>query len=91
MIYSAQFEKSSDKEYYSQQNTTPKFDYYIPEPEYYNSDTRLKQYQNPNVYLPPPPDLDDIRRWYGRGQGRARRLELHSHRLFGEKTRSLES
>ena len=26
-----------------------------------------------------------------RGQGRARQLELHSHRLDGEKTRSLES
>ena len=32
-----------------------------------------------------------IRRWYSRGRGRARRLELHSHGLFGEKTRSLES
>ena len=41
--YSAQFEKSTDKEYYSQNNTTPGFDYYIPEPEYYNSDTRPKQ------------------------------------------------
>ena len=69
--YSAQFEKLPDKEYYSWQNTTtPGFDYYIPEPEYYNLDTRPKQYrthQNPNVYLPPPPDPDDIRRWYGRG------------------------
>ena len=68
--YSAQFKKSSDTEYYSQQNTMPSFHYYIPEPEYYNSDTRPKQYktyQNPNVYLAPPPDPDDIRRWYSRG------------------------
>ena len=73
--YSAQFEKSTGKEYYSQNNTTPSFDYYIPEPEYYNLDTRPKQYktyQNLNVYLPPPPDTDDLRRWHGRGQGRAR-------------------
>ena len=48
-------------------------------------------YQNPNVYLPPPPDTDDLGRWHGRGRGRARRLELHSHRLYEEKTRSLES
>ena len=41
--YSAQFEKLSDEECYSWQNTTPSFDYYIPEPEYYNSDTGLKQ------------------------------------------------
>ena len=68
--YLAQFEKSPDKKYYSWQNTTPSFDYYIPEPEYYNSDTRPKQYktyQNLNVYFPPPPDPDDLRRWYGRG------------------------
>ena len=68
--YSAQFEKSTDQEYYSQNNTTLGLDYYIPEPEYYNSDTRLKQYktyQDPNVYLPPPPDTDDFRRWHGRG------------------------
>ena len=28
---------------------------------------------------------------YGQGHERARHLELHSHRLYGEKTRSLES
>ena len=70
------------------------FNHYIPEPDYYNSDTRPKQYkkyQNPNMYLPPPPDTDDLRRWYGRGHGRERRLKLHSHRFFGEKTKSLES
>ena len=68
--YSAHFEKSTDQEYNSQNNTTPGLDYYIPEPEYYNSDTRPKQYrtyQNPNEYLPPLPDTDDLRRWHGRG------------------------
>ena len=73
--YSTHFVKSTDQESNSQNNTTPGLDYYIPEPEYYNSDTRSKQYktcQNPNVYLPPPPDTDDLRRWHGRGQGRAK-------------------
>ena len=68
--YSAQFEKSTDQEYYSQNNTTPGLDYYILEPEYYNLDTRPKQYkryQNLNVYLPSPSDTDDLRRWHGRG------------------------
>ena len=68
--YSAYFENSTDKEYNSQNNTTPGLDYYIPEPEYYNLDTRPKQYktyQNLNVYLSPPPDTDDLRRWHGRG------------------------
>ena len=69
--YSTHFEKSTDQEYNSQNNTTPGPDYYIPEPEYYNLDTRPKQYktyQNLNVYLPPPPDTDDLRRWHGRGR-----------------------
>ena len=43
------------------------------------------------MYLPPPPDTDDLRRWHGRGQGRTRLLELHSHSFYGEKARSLES
>ena len=92
--FSAQFEKSTDQEYYSQNNTTPGLDYYIPESEYYNSDTRPKQYktyQNLNVYLPQPLDTDDLRRWHGRGRDKARQFELHSHRLYGKKTSSLES
>ena len=46
---------------------------------------------NLNVYLTPPPSTDDLRTWHGRGHRRAKCLELHSHRLYGEKTRSLES
>ena len=68
--YFTHFAKSTDQEYNSQNNITPGLDYYIPEPEYYNSDTRPKQYktyQNLNVYFPPPPDTDDLRRWHGRG------------------------
>ena len=61
--YSAHFAKSTDQEYYSQNNITPGLDYYIPEHEYYNSDTRPKQYktyQNLNVYLAPPPDTEGL-------------------------------
>ena len=68
--------------------------YHIPEPDYYHANTQLKQYQrqqNQNVYLPPPPSIKDLCTWYGRGRGRARHLKLHGHRLYGEKTRSLES
>ena len=66
----------------------------IPEPDYYHSNAQPKQdqkQQNQNVYLPPPTSIEDIHTWYGRGRGRARRLELHGHRLYGEKMRSLES
>ena len=66
----------------------------IPESDYYHSSSQLKQeqkQQNQKVYLPPPPSIEDIRTWYSRGRGRARCLELHGHRLYGEKLRSLES
>ena len=42
--YATHFAKSTDQEYNSQNNITPGLDYYIPKPEYYNSDTRPKQY-----------------------------------------------
>ena len=43
--YSALFVKSTDQEYNFQNNITPGLVYYIPEPEYYNLDTRPKQYK----------------------------------------------
>ena len=92
--YSAHFEKVTEQENSPYHGTTSGFKYKTPEPEYYNSDTRPKQhqrYQNPNVYLPPPPSMEDLHTLYGCRHGRAKHLELHSHRLYGEKTRSLES
>ena len=61
--YSAHFEKVTDQGYSSQSNSTPGLEYNIPEPEYYNLDTQPKQYQryqNPNVYLPPPPSTENL-------------------------------
>ena len=66
----------------------------IPEPDYYHSSAQLKQeqkQQNQKVYLPPAPSTKDICAWHARGRGRAKCLELHGHRLCGEKMRSLES
>ena len=91
--YSAYFEKVEDQQY-SPYHTMQGVEYHIPEPDYYHNNTQPKQYQrqqNQNVYLPPPPSIEDIHTWYSRGRGRTRHLELHSHRLYGEKTRSLES
>ena len=45
----------------------------------------------PKCLPTPTPSIEDLHTWYGRGQGRARHLELHSHRLYGEKTRSLKA
>ena len=92
--YSAHFVKVKDQGYSSQNNRMPGFEYYIPKPEYYKSDTRPKQYQryqNPNVYLHPPPSTEDLRQWHGRGHGGVKQLELHSNRLYSQKTRSLQS
>ena len=91
--YSAYFEKVEDQEY-SPYHTAQGVKYHIPELDYYHTNKQPKQYQrqqNQNVYLPPAPSIKDLRTWYSRGGGRARNLKLHGHRLYGEKTRSLES
>ena len=91
--YSAYFEKVEDQEY-SPYHMVQGVKYHIPEPDYYHTNTQPKQHQrqqNQNVYLPPPPSIKDLHTWYSRDRGRARHLELHGHRLYGEKTRLLEA
>ena len=66
--YSAHFEKVTEQGNSPYHSTTSSLEYQIPEPEYYNTDTRPKQYQryqNLNVYLPPPPSTEDLHTWYG--------------------------
>ena len=91
--YSAHFQKVEEQQY-RPYYTAQGIKYMILEPDYYHSSSQPKQeqkQQNQNIYLPPPPSIEDICTWYSRGRGRARRLELHGHRLYGEKMRSLES
>ena len=93
--YSAHFQKLEEQQY-SPYYTAQGIKYMIPEPDYYHSSSQPKQeqnQQNQKVYLPPPLSTENIRTWYGRGRARARarHLELHGHRLYGEKMRSLES
>ena len=67
--YSAYFE-TTDQEY-SPYHTTQGVEYHIPELDYYNANTQPKQhqrYQNTNVYLPPPPSIEDLHTWYGQGR-----------------------
>ena len=59
--YSTQFlQNSTEETQHNQipsQDPEPKTIYYLPEPEYYNSDIRPRlgtTYQNPHRYLPPP-------------------------------------
>ena len=61
--YSAHFEKVTDQGYNSQNKRMPGLEYYIPKPEYYNSDTQPKQYQryqNLNIFHPPLPSTEDL-------------------------------
>ena len=48
--YFAHFEKVTDQEYSSQNNSTPGLEYYISEPDYYNSNTQPKQYPSPTIH-----------------------------------------
>ena len=67
--YSAYFEKVEDQEY-SPYYTAQGVKYHIPKLDYYHTNTRPKQHkrqQNQNVYLPPPPSIEDICKWHGRG------------------------
>ena len=60
--YSAYFKKVKDQQY-SPYHTAQGVEYHIPEPDYYHSNRKPKQYQrqpNQNVYLPPPPSIEDI-------------------------------
>ena len=53
-VLKLEFEKVTDQAYIPYHSTTQGLEYQIPEPEYYNSDTRPKRYQrykNLNVYL----------------------------------------
>ena len=91
--YSAHFKKVEEQQY-SLYHTVQGVKYMIPEPDYHHSNTKPKQnqkQQDQNIYLPPPPSIEDICTWYSKGRGRGRCLELHGHRLYGEKTRSLEN
>ena len=85
--YSAHFQKVEDQQY-SPYQMAQGVEYHIPEPDYYHNNAQPKQYwrqQNQKVYLPSPPSIEDIHTWYGRGRGWARCLELHGHRLYGER------
>ena len=86
--------KKVEEQQYSLYHTAQGVKCMIPEPDYYHSNKQPKQnqkQQDQNVYLPPPSSIKDICTWYSRGRGKARCLELHGHRLYGEKMRSLES
>ena len=59
---------------------------------YYSQDIPAAQdYQLVNQPAEPRRSTEELKRIFGRGRGQARREELHSHRPFGPRTRSLQS
>ena len=64
--YSAHFEKSTDQEYNSQNNATSDLTQSLSIIIQTQDPSNIK-HKNLNVYLPAPPDTDDLRRWHGRG------------------------
>ena len=60
--YSAHFEKVEEQQH-SLYHTAQGVKYMIPKPDYSHSNTQPKQnqkQQGQNVYLPPPPSIEDI-------------------------------
>ena len=59
---------------------------------YYPQDIPAAQdYQPANQSAEPHRTTKELKRLFGRGRGQARREELHGHRSFGPRTRSLQS
>ena len=90
--YSAYFEKVEDQEY-SPYHTVQGVEYHIPEQIIItpiNNQNSIRDSKT-KMYTYPTPSIKDLLTWYSRGRRRARCLKLHSHRLYGEKSRSLES
>ena len=59
---------------------------------YYSQETQAAQdYRLANQAAEPCRTMEELKRIFGKGRGQARREELHGHRPFGPRTRSLQS
>ena len=81
----------SDNRYYFEENPINQLQYSSPDPDYYGTPSRRLQTQpcDPAGYYPLSPDPADVQHWHR--HGREKCALLHGHRLFGEKTQSVES
>ena len=89
--YTQQLLDLSDNQYYDEENSINQLQYSSPDPDYYGTPKRWSQKapHDPNGYYPPPPDPAEVQHWYMCGRGKC--ALLHGHRLFSEKTQSVES
>ena len=81
----------SDNQYYDEENPISQLQYSSLDLDYYGTLTRWshKAPHDPNSYYPLPPDPADVQCWYMCGRGK--QALLHGHKLFSEKTHSVES
>ena len=80
-----------DNQYYSEEYPSVQLQYFIPDQDSYGPQLRRSHTQpcDPVGYYPPDPDAADVQHWHT--WGREKHTFLHRHRLFGEKTHSIES
>ena len=79
--YWSRLHELDDDQYYTEINRA-----------YYSQETLAAQdYQLANQQAAPQRSTEELKRIFGRGRGQARQEELHGHRPFGPRTRSLQS
>ena len=81
------------QEYRSRLHTLDNNQYYAEiNRVYYSQDSLAAQdYWMANQSAEPRRTTEELKRIFGKGRGQARREELHGHRPFGPRTRSLQS
>ena len=87
--YSATLHNLSDDEYYTKIDRA-EFQNYTPASPYDQPACRQDMSRPPQADAPQR-SMEELKRIFGKGRGKARHEELHSHQPFGHKTHSLES
>ena len=80
----------SDDEYYTEIDKTAEHQYHTPVSPY-NQPTCCQVAPSPPQAGTSQWSTEELKQLFGKGRGKARWEKLHSHRLFGYKTHSLES
>ena len=77
-----------DKQYFQQIDENPELIYYLPRAPYDKLQVGATQTTHPTT---PQRTTGELRQLFGRGRGKAKQDELHSHHPYGVCTRSLHS
>ena len=86
--YTDKLQDLNDNQYFQQIDQSPELTYYLPRAPYEESQVRATQTAQTTT---PQRTTEELHQLFGRGRGKAKRDELHSHHLYGTQTRSLQS